>query len=67
MAITSIYARPQVGPLVHVRREGEVGRYLNSNLPTLMWLERLLQRDDDRELHVYQDMKREFLYRDLYH
>ena len=66
LAMTSVFARPQVGPLVHVRRECDLSRYLNSNLASLMWIERLLQYYDDRELNIYREMKRDFLLRNIY-
>lgn len=64
--MTSIYARPQVGPAVHVKRETEMGRYLNCNLSTCMWVERYLQYTQDRELVSYSNLKRDFLTQNLY-
>ena len=64
--MTSIYARPQVGPIVHVTREAECGRYLANNLNTAMWVERFLQYLDDRELVSYENLKKDFLMKNLY-
>ena len=66
MGITSLFSRPQVGPKIHVRRECDLSRYLNNNLASLMWVERLLQSRDDRELNIYREMKRDFLLRNIY-
>ena len=64
--MTSVFARPQVGSLVHVRRECDLSRYLNGNLASLMWVERLLQCCDDREQRIYREMKRDFLLHNIY-
>ena len=56
--MASIYSRPQVGSRVHILRECQVGRYLSSNLCTLMWCERFLQYTDDREMVHYNTVKK---------
>ena len=66
LGICSMYARPQVGPTVHVMREAECGRYLANNLNTCMWVERYLQYTDDRELVAYANLKKDFLTQNLY-
>lgn len=64
--MVSTYARPQVGPAVHVMREAETGRYLANNLPTAMWIERFLIYTQDRELVSYAHLKRDILTHNLY-
>ena len=62
----NLLSRPMPGKREYLRGEAYLGRYVQSNLFALCWVERMLQVENDQNNRIYDWIKRKFFSKTLY-